>query len=227
MAAAMSRDTAGGVSASASPTSTRVGHAIAASVGREFEPRHDRRHLAQKGLRPGFFGHDAHQGFEGRVAVTVGVNQSRELAVGNLGKTSGCSHFDERQTRLCLRRDFGPRRGIEKREPRHPLRRLPHDLESDVTAHRQPNQREPWRRRGKRPACDRCDAVVARVIGDNHRPEPPKRRNLVGIKPRRAVEPRHEHARHEIKRPLCFCHLLFTTRRENEVISFNLASLSG
>ena len=69
-------------------------------------------------------------------------------------------------------------------------RRLAHDLESDVAAHRQAGEREARRRRGQNAPGDRRHAVVAGVVGDHDRPEPPQRRDLLGIEPRRAGQTR-------------------------------------
>jgi hypothetical protein len=69
-----------------------------------------------------------------------------------------------------------------------PLRRLPHDLEGDVAAQRQPGEREAGRRRRQDPAGNGGDAGVAGVVGDRDRPKAPERWNLLGVKPRRAIQ---------------------------------------
>jgi len=42
------------------------------------------------------------------------------------------------------------------------------------------------------------DAGVAGMVGDHDRPKAPKRRNLLGIKPRRAVQPGNKDDREAI-----------------------------
>jgi len=65
------------------------------------------------------------------------------LRAGDLAATAG----------RRLRR-IGPRLGVHQRQFGDPLRRLPHDFEGDVAAHRMPGQRETRRRLGQDPARD-------------------------------------------------------------------------
>jgi hypothetical protein len=81
---------------------------------------------------------------------------------------------------------------IEQRELLHALGRLPHDREREIAAHRQPRQRKARRRIGEDARRNRIHARIARMVGDLDRPESPQRGDLLGIKPRRAVEPRDE-----------------------------------
>ena len=157
MPAAISCDSAGGVSSSPSPTRTSVGQSMAASVGRESARAHDRLLLAQKGLGAGLLGHGAHEAFQGRIAVTRAMHQQWKLAVGHLGEAAGPGEFDAVPAAFGLFRRLGARTGIEQRQLRDPLRRLPHDLEGDVAAHRQAGERKTRRRGGQNAARDRRD----------------------------------------------------------------------
>ena len=69
------------------------------------------------------------------------------------------------------------RLGVDQRQFGDPLRRLPHDLERDVAAHRMPGQREARRRLGQDSARYRAHIVVADVVGDRHRAESPQGRD--------------------------------------------------
>ena len=78
--------------------------------------------------------------------------------------------ISSRRCAAALRR-IGARAGVEQRQPRHALRRLPHDLVGDVAAHGESREREPLRRRRQdragdgrpwcRGACDRRRCISA------------------------------------------------------------------
>jgi hypothetical protein len=53
------------------------------------------------------------------------------------------------------------------------VRRLTHDLEGDVAAHRMAGQGETGRRLGQDPPRDRAHILVADVVGDRHRAKTP------------------------------------------------------
>ncbi len=186
--AAISRDNSGGVPLSCSPTRTRVGQAMAAESGRESGRAMIASLVPKICLRAGFFRHAQHDGLERRVAVTIGVHEEGKAFFGDFGKTPAFCLFHRRPPALGLFRSLRPRTGVEERQLRHPLRRLPHDLEGDVTAHRQPREREARRRCGKDAAGNRRHGVVAPMIRDRDRAEPPQRRNLLGVKARRTIQ---------------------------------------
>ena len=123
------------------------------------------------------------------IAVPIAMTSSGNSPSSTSAKRPAFASSIARPAAFGLLRRFRPRPGIQQREFRHALRRLPHDLEGDVTAHRQAGEREARRRGGQDAAGDRRDRVVAGVIGDRHRTKPPQRRNLLGIKPCRAVKP--------------------------------------
>ena len=186
--AAISRDNSGGVPLSCSPTRTRVGQAMAASPWTGIRAGDDRLLVPKVGLRAGFFRHAQHNGLERRIAVTIGVHEEEKGFFGDFGKTSAFCLFHRRPPALGLFRSLGPCAGVKQRQLRHPLRRLPHDLEGDVTAHRQPRERETRRRCGKDAAGDRRHGVVAPVVGDRDRAEPPQHWNLLSVKARRTIQ---------------------------------------
>ena len=95
-------------------------------------------------------------------------------------------------------RRIRPRLGVDQRQLCHPLRRLPHDLEGDVAAHGMPGQRETRRRLGQDPPRDRAHIVVADVVGDRHRAEPPQGRRDRRVNPRRGHQARNQQNRHRI-----------------------------
>ena len=64
----------------------------------------------------------------------------------------------------------GTRAGIEQRQPGDAFRRLAHDFQGDIAAHRQAGERKAWRRRCQNAPRDRGHAVIAGMVGDNHRP---------------------------------------------------------
>jgi len=91
-----------------------------------------------------------------------------------------------------------PRLGVHQRQLRHPVRRLPHDLERDVAAHRVPGQREPRRPLGEDTAGDHRHVVVADVIGDGDRPVAPQGVRHRRVDAWRAAEPGNQQNRHRI-----------------------------
>jgi hypothetical protein len=66
-----------------------------------------------------------------------------------------------------------PRVAIHQRQPQYPLRRLPHDLQRDVAAHRMSGQRKTRRRLIENSLRDAAHAVVADVVGHHDRANPP------------------------------------------------------
>ena len=108
MPAAISSESADGVSASPSPTSTSV---------RQQRPRigarHDRLLLAQEGFGPRLLRHDAHARSELLVVLPVAVDEHRKLQRGNLGEASGLREGDLRLAPLGLLGRLRLRRGIE------------------------------------------------------------------------------------------------------------------
>jgi hypothetical protein len=80
------------------------------------------------------------------------------------------------------------RAGVEHRHPGDALGRLPHDLERQIAAHREPDVVKPGRRLGEDARRDRRHAVVAGVLRDRDRPQPPQLRYLRSIEPRRAIQ---------------------------------------
>ena len=99
---------------------------------------------------------------------------------------------------LGLLRGLGTRAGVEKRKLDHSLRRLAHDFESDVAAHRQSRERKPGRRCGQNAPRNRRHAVVASMVGNRDWPEPPQCGDLVRVKSRRAGQSRNEHNRQRV-----------------------------
>src|SRR4029453_6600992 len=132
MPSASSRESAGGVSSSPSPTSTSVGHLIVANSGR---PRHDRSLLPQENLRSGFLGHDAHARSQRGVALPVAMHEERKLQRRNLGEAAALGERDLRLATRGLLRGFRPRRGVEQRELLHAFGRLPHARQGEIAHH--------------------------------------------------------------------------------------------
>ena len=98
----------------------------------------DRRLLAQEGVAADPRGH-AHHGFghiRGRSPVLM--NPLRQQPPGDPLEFALLAHLPSGcgGSSVCLGVS-GWGRGVEQREPRHPFRGLPHDLERDIAAHRQ------------------------------------------------------------------------------------------
>src|SRR5262249_35231858 len=72
------------------------------------------------------------------------------------------------------------------------LRRVPHDCQSEVAAHREPGEGKARRRGGEDARRDRIHAVVAGVVSHLHRPESPQRGYLLRIEARGTVQPGNE-----------------------------------
>jgi hypothetical protein len=88
--------------------------------------------------------------------------------------------------------------GVDQRQFGDTFGRLPHDLEGDVTAHRMAGERKARRRLGQDPPGNRSDIVVADVVGDRHRPQPPQGRHHGAENPWRGSQARNEQDRHRI-----------------------------
>ena len=87
------------------------------------------------------------------------MHEQGKLGVGHLGETAGVGEFDALAAALRLFRRFRARPG-SRSAAWPPLRRLPHDLQGDVAAHREAGERETRRRGGQNPARDGRDGVV-------------------------------------------------------------------
>ena len=105
--------------------------------------------------------------------MTVGMHKEDERRFGNLSKTPCPCHLHRRLAPLRLFGGLGARPGIEQRQLDHPFRRLTHDFKGDIAAHRQTGEREAGRRGGQDAGGDRLNGIVAGVIGDGDRTEPP------------------------------------------------------
>ena len=200
IAAAISRAKSGGVASSLSPTRTSVGHLIAREARTRIHARHDRLLLAQIGFRAGLLVHGAHGCLERRVVVTAVVHQGGILRLQNFAEAAALGQRDERLALLGPLRRLAARAGVEQRELGDARCRLAHDLEGDIAAHRQPDQRKARRGCGQDPPRHRRHAVVAPMIGDGDGTELPQRRDLLGIKPRRAVQPGDKNGRQSLRR---------------------------
>ena len=86
---------------------------------------------------------------------------------------------------LCLLRRIRSGARIEQRQGGHPLRRLAHDLEGDVPAHRQAEQSKALRRVGQDRRGDARHAVRLAMVRYHHRAQPPQGRQLLGKEARR------------------------------------------
>ena len=139
---------------------------------------HDRVLLAHVGLRPDVMAHRQIFGLQCRVLGAARMDIDRKLHVDDFGETAAFGEIDiDAPFRLRLRRVV-TRAGVEQRELCNPIRCLPHDLQRDVAAHREPGERKTRRRSGKDALGDRRHRVVARVVCHRHRPEAPKFRHL-------------------------------------------------
>ena len=140
MPAAISRASSGGVASSPSPTRTSVGQGIGGETRTRIRPAEDGLLLAQIGLKAGVFGHAAHDALERFVAVTVAMHIERKSEFRDLRIAAVLGHRHQDAAPLGLLRRVRPRPGIEQRQFGDALRRLAHDLEGDVAAHRQPGR---------------------------------------------------------------------------------------
>src|SRR5437660_2320634 len=126
--------------------------------------------------------------------------------VGDFGIAAALGERDRGLAALGLFRRLGACAGIEERELRYTLRRLPHDFKGDVAAHRKAGEGKTRRRRGQNAPRDRCHAVVAGVVRDHNRAEAPQSWDLLGIKPSRTGQSGNKHAWQR------FCHGKFPTK---------------
>ena len=90
--------------------------------------------LAQEGFSAGLRHHPADDVLQTGIVVAIAVDVKRKGDVGDFGIAAALGQRDHRLASLGLFRRLGARAGIEERELYHPLRRLAHDLERDVTA---------------------------------------------------------------------------------------------
>jgi len=109
MAAAISRDSGGGVSSSPSPTSTRGRTGDRGQDWPDIRPRHDRLLLAQEGLRTSFVGHGPHPRSERRVVLAVAMNEDWKLQRWNFVEATALREHDLRLASLALLRRLGSR----------------------------------------------------------------------------------------------------------------------
>jgi len=112
--------------------------------------------------------------------------------------TAALGERDHYPAALRLLRRLGACAGIEECKLGHPLRRLAHDLERDVAAHRQARERKARRGSAQDAPRDGRHAVVAGMVCNRDRAESPQGRNLVGVKPRRAGQSGNEHDRQRV-----------------------------
>jgi hypothetical protein len=130
--------------------------------------------------------------------VPIAVHEHREQPVGDLGKPAALRKRDQRPAPLRPLGGVRPRAGVEQRQARDALRRFEQHRERDVAAHRQPGEREARRRRREDARRDGVHGLIVAVVRDGHRPESPERRNLLGIEPRRAIQPGDEDDRQRL-----------------------------
>ena len=184
MPAAISCASAGGVSASPSPTKTSVGQAMAARPGRE-----SGRPMIACCWRRNASGPVSSAMARTRRLSAASPWRSRctssgKVDVHRFGEAAGLCEFDTTPPRLRLLRGFRPRSGVEQRQFGDPLRRLPHDLEGDVAAHRQAGERKARRRRGQNAARDGGMRVVTAC---GRRPSPDRTATAPGFARRKGV----------------------------------------
>ncbi|MGY2890778.1 hypothetical protein ACVIHI_007892 [Bradyrhizobium sp. USDA 4524] len=132
------------------------------------------------------------------IALPRRMHEARKQLIDHAAILAASSTLDHAAATRGHFRRIGPRLGAHQRQLRNPVRRLPHDLEGDVAAHRVPGERKARRRLGQDPAGDGPHIVVPDMVGDRHRPASPQRRNDGGENPRRADEARDEQDRHRI-----------------------------
>jgi hypothetical protein len=79
--------------------------------------------------------------------VSIAVHVDRKGDIGDFGIAPALGEGDDSLAPLRLFRRFATRADVEKRELGDPLRRLTHNLESNVATHRQAGEREARRSR--------------------------------------------------------------------------------
>ena len=200
MPAAISCASAGGVNSSPSPTSTSVGQRIVAKLGRRSGRRMIARCWRTNASGAGILRHQPIDLLQLRIAVTVAVDEQRKQQLGYLGKAAGFAR---------ARSGDGAVRSASGVSARAPVSSSAsfatragawlHDLEGDVAAHRQPYraqnaaaQRRGYGRRSRAMLSSRVWSATS------HRTESPKRRDLLGVEPRRAIQSRHENGRQRL-----------------------------
>jgi hypothetical protein len=149
-----------------------------AKPGSRIRPSDDRLLLPQECVNAGLFGHHAHRLFQAGVIVAIAMDVERKSDIGHFRIAAAFGERDYHLASLRLFRRLGAGAGIEKRKLCHPVRRLAHDFEGDIAAHRQPDERKARRRRRHDAPCDGGHAVIAGMVCDHHRAEPPKHGNL-------------------------------------------------
>ena len=169
-------------------------------VGPGVDTSHDRPLLADEGRRARLVGHEVDQAPQRFVVLSVGVDEQGKLLIGDLVETTGARQADLARATLALRDRVGSRGGVQQREPHDPLGRLAHDLERHVAAHREASEGEARRGVGQDAPRDRVHGVVARVVGDGDRAEPPQLRELGPVEPCGGQEPGDEDDRHRAAR---------------------------
>jgi hypothetical protein len=126
------------------------------------------------------------------------VDHQGELLVGDLSQTAAARQRDLGLAPLGQLGGVGAGAGVQQGQPRHPLGGLADDLDTDVAAHRQPGQGEPWRGVGQDAAGDGGHGVVAGGGGDRHRAVPPQDRELLGEQPWGAQQAGDQHDRERL-----------------------------
>jgi hypothetical protein len=136
-------------------------------------PAHHGGLLAHEGVSADIVAHIVHQLAQARILAPRRMHEARKQFVEDGAIFAGLRAGDLAAAADGGLRRIGARLGIDQRQFCNPIRRLPHDLERDVAAHRMPRQRETRRRLGQDPPRDRAHAVVANVVGHRHGPESP------------------------------------------------------
>ena len=135
------------------------------------------------------------------ISAVLGMDEVGKRRVQDFSKPPVLCKFDLCPTRLVLLRRIRAWTGVQKCQLRNALRGLPHDLERDISAHRQAYQDESGRCRGENPLCNGAHAIIARVIRDCHGSQPPQLRHLPRVESAVVQEaeigPRHRGCREQ------------------------------
>src|SRR6185437_3985236 len=112
------------------------------------------------------------------------MNPSWKRPLQYIHETTTASLSDLRSAPFALLRQVRTRTRIEQGKPGDPLRREAQDFERDVTAHRQPRQRELRWRGGKDAACNSRHTVITGMVGNHDWPAAPQFRDLTRVQAR-------------------------------------------
>ena len=102
-----------------------------------------------------------------RIAVARRMHQPREQRIDHLLEAPLHRQLHLRAPRGTRFRGVGPRHRVQQRQFQHPLRRLAHDLEGQVAAHRQADEREARRGALQHARRHARHVLIAGVIGDH------------------------------------------------------------